>query len=95
MPRRAAGAHADGGERPRLGADEGQPGSTACVHALDPRLGECLEPQGAFPFTPSVAEINGLDVALDLYLNEGPENVWARHALTAKATRAGAKAMGP
>lgn len=47
-----------------------------------------------FPFTPSVSEINGLDVALDLYLNEGPEAVWARHALTAKATRAGAAAMG-
>jgi pyridoxamine--pyruvate transaminase len=47
-----------------------------------------------FPFTPSVAEVNGLDVALDLYLNEGPEAVWARHALTAKATRAGALAMG-
>ncbi|SFT53415.1 alanine--glyoxylate aminotransferase family protein [Mesorhizobium sp. YR577] len=47
-----------------------------------------------FPFTPSVAEMNGLDVALDLYLNEGPEAVWARHALTAKATRAGAQAMG-
>ena len=38
-----------------------------------------------FPFTPSVAEINGLDAALDLYLDEGPEAVWARHALTAKA----------
>jgi pyridoxamine--pyruvate transaminase len=48
----------------------------------------------AFPFTPSVAEMNGLDVALDLYLNEGPEAVWARHALTAAATRAGARAMG-
>tara|TARA_R110000751_G_scaffold307890_1_gene433829 strand:+ start:29896 stop:31074 length:1179 start_codon:yes stop_codon:yes gene_type:complete len=47
-----------------------------------------------FPFTPSVAEMNGLDVALDLYLNEGPENVWERHALTAKATRVGAVAMG-
>ncbi|WP_378941257.1 pyridoxamine--pyruvate transaminase [Mesorhizobium sp. ANAO-SY3R2] len=47
-----------------------------------------------FPFTPSVSEINGLDVALDLYLKEGPEAVWARHALTAKATRAGAAAMG-
>lgn len=47
-----------------------------------------------FPFTPSVSEINGLDAALDLYLNEGPEAVWARHALTAKATRAGAVAMG-
>ena len=47
-----------------------------------------------FPFTPSVAEINGLDAALDLYLNEGPEAVWARHALTAKAMRAGVQAMG-
>ncbi|MGP1395059.1 MAG: pyridoxamine--pyruvate transaminase [Inquilinaceae bacterium] len=47
-----------------------------------------------FPFTPSVSEVNGLDIALDLYLREGPENVWARHALTARAMRAGAKAMG-
>ncbi|MFD1981590.1 pyridoxamine--pyruvate transaminase [Mesorhizobium newzealandense] len=47
-----------------------------------------------FPFTPSVSEMNGLDVALDLYLNEGPEAVWARHALTAKAMRAGVAAMG-
>ncbi len=47
-----------------------------------------------FPFTPSVAEINGLDAALDLYLAEGPEAVWARHALTAAACRAGMLAMG-
>ncbi len=47
-----------------------------------------------FPFTPSVAEINGLDAALDVYLAEGPEHVWERHALTAKACRAGALAMG-
>jgi len=47
-----------------------------------------------FPFTPSVAEVNGLDAALDLYLGEGPEAVWARHALTARATRAGIGAMG-
>jgi pyridoxamine--pyruvate transaminase len=47
-----------------------------------------------FPFTPSVAEMNGLDVALDLYLDEGPEAVWARHALTARAMRAGVQAMG-
>ncbi len=47
-----------------------------------------------FPFTPSVSEVNGLDVALDLYLDEGPENVWARHALTARAMRKGALAMG-
>src|SRR5690606_5157315 len=34
------------------------------------------------------------DAALDQYLEEGPEKVWHRHALTAKATRAGVKAMG-
>jgi pyridoxamine--pyruvate transaminase len=47
-----------------------------------------------FPFTPSVAEINGLEAALDHYLGEGPERVWARHALTAAACRAGVLAMG-
>lgn len=47
-----------------------------------------------FPFTPSVAEINGLDAALDLYLAEGPERVWERHALSAQACRAGVLAMG-
>lgn len=47
-----------------------------------------------FPFTPSLAEIAGLDAAIDLYLAEGPERVWARHALTARACRAGIKAMG-
>lgn len=47
-----------------------------------------------FPFTPSVAEINGLDAALDRYLAEGPEAVWNRHALTAKICREGCKAMG-
>ena len=47
-----------------------------------------------FPFTPSVAEINGLNTALDLYLDEGPQNVWKRHALTAAAVRDGVQAMG-
>ncbi len=47
-----------------------------------------------FPFTPSVSEVNGLDGAMDQYLDEGPEKVWARHALTAAACRAGIQAMG-
>ncbi len=47
-----------------------------------------------FPFTPSVSEINALDAALDLYLAEGDEAVWARHALTAAACRAGIRAAG-
>ncbi len=47
-----------------------------------------------FPYTPSVAEINGLEAALDGYLQEGPAQVWARHRLTAQAFRAGIQAMG-
>ncbi len=47
-----------------------------------------------FPFTPSVAEIHGLGAALDLYFAEGPERVWARHAATARACRAGLRALG-
>jgi pyridoxamine---pyruvate transaminase len=47
-----------------------------------------------FPFTPSVAEVNGLDAVMDQYFAEGPETVWRRHALTARACRAGVKALG-
>ena len=50
--------------------------------------------EAAFPFTPSIAEINGLAAAVELYLAEGPEAVWARHGLTAAACRAGVKALG-
>ncbi len=55
---------------------------------------EAWRPGKPFPFTPSVAEVNGLDTALDLYLEEGPEQVWGRHARTARACRAGAQALG-
>lgn len=47
-----------------------------------------------FPFTPSVAEINGLNAGLDRYLAEGAVAVQERHALTAAATREGVRAMG-
>jgi serine---pyruvate transaminase len=46
------------------------------------------------PFTPPVTLLQALDVALDMIEEEGLENVFARHALLAKATRAGAQAMG-
>ncbi|HWT26266.1 MAG TPA: aminotransferase class V-fold PLP-dependent enzyme, partial [Solirubrobacteraceae bacterium] len=45
-------------------------------------------------FTPAVTIVRGLDVALDLIHAEGLENVFARHALLARATRAGAAALG-
>jgi aspartate aminotransferase-like enzyme len=50
--------------------------------------------KGASPFTPAVSLFLGLDVALELIEEEGLENVWARHELLARATRAGALALG-
>jgi serine---pyruvate transaminase len=45
-------------------------------------------------FTPAVPLFLGLDIALDMILEEGLENVFARHDLLARATRAGAQAIG-
>ncbi len=50
--------------------------------------------ENPFPFTPSVAAMNGLDAAIAGYLEEGPARVQARHAATAAACRAGVQAMG-
>ena len=50
--------------------------------------------KGASPFTPAVSLFLGLDVALGMIEHEGLENVWARHDLLARATRAGALALG-
>jgi serine---pyruvate transaminase len=46
------------------------------------------------PFTPAVTLFRALDVALDLIFEEELENVFARHALVARATRAGIEALG-
>jgi serine---pyruvate transaminase len=50
--------------------------------------------KGASPFTPAVSLFLGLDVALAMIEREGLENVWARHELLARATRAGVLALG-
>jgi serine---pyruvate transaminase len=50
--------------------------------------------KGDSPFTPAVPLFLGLDAALDLIAEEGLEDVLARHALLARATRAGAAALG-
>ena len=55
---------------------------------------DAWRPDVLFPFTPSVSEVHALDAAVQNYLDEGPEAVWARHALTARACRAGVRAMG-
>ena len=50
--------------------------------------------KGDSPFTPAVGLFLGLDVALDMIEEEGIEDVFARHALLARATRAGVAALG-
>lgn len=46
------------------------------------------------PFTPAVTLWRALDVALSLILEEGLERVFERHAILARAARAGIEAMG-
>ncbi len=45
-------------------------------------------------FTPAVTLFMGLDVALEMILDEGLETVFARHAVLARAARAGVEAIG-
>lgn len=46
------------------------------------------------PWTPAVSLISGLDSVLDMILDEGVDEVLARHARLAEATREAVKAMG-
>jgi len=46
------------------------------------------------PFTPALTLIQGLDVALKLMREEGRDEMIARHALLAEATRQGVEALG-
>jgi aspartate aminotransferase-like enzyme len=46
------------------------------------------------PWTPAVSIVFALDVALDMILKEGLQNVFTRHIRIAKMMRDGAKAMG-
>ena len=48
----------------------------------------------AYPYTPPVALLNGLKVACDMLLDEGLENVFARHARIANGVRAAVHAWG-
>jgi pyridoxamine--pyruvate transaminase len=47
-----------------------------------------------FPFTPSVADLHGVEAAVDELLEEGLETSIERHARSAAACRAGARALG-
>ena len=50
--------------------------------------------EGRFPFTVFTSEVVALNAALDQILEEGLENVWARHELAASVGRAGVRGMG-
>jgi len=47
-----------------------------------------------YPYTPPVGLMNGLNVACDMLLEEGIENVFARHARIADGVRAAVRAWG-
>ena len=49
---------------------------------------------GFFPYTPASTLLRGLQEALRMLLEEGLENVFRRHALYGKATRAAVRAWG-
>ncbi len=48
----------------------------------------------AFPYTPSVSDVNGVHAALEEVLDEGPDAVIATHRQAARACRAGVRAIG-
>jgi alanine-glyoxylate transaminase/serine-glyoxylate transaminase/serine-pyruvate transaminase len=49
---------------------------------------------GFFPYTPATNLLYGLDAALDMLLEEGLDNVFARHKRLAEATRRAVRAWG-
>jgi alanine-glyoxylate transaminase/serine-glyoxylate transaminase/serine-pyruvate transaminase len=49
---------------------------------------------GYFPYTPATQLLRGLDVACDMLLEEGLENVWARHHRLATGVRKAVDAWG-
>ena len=53
-----------------------------------------MNEKGFFPYTPPTNLLYGMDVALDMLLDEGLANVFARHHRLAEATRAAVKAWG-
>ena len=65
------------------------PGMYLCLKAYRKALADADS-----PYTPAITLMRGLRVALELIRAEGIENVWARTARLARATRAAAGAMG-
>jgi aspartate aminotransferase-like enzyme len=68
--------------------------STLPKYYLDLRKARESGEKGSTPFTPAITLIIGLRESLRMIAQEGFENVLARHARLARATRAAAEALG-
>jgi pyridoxamine---pyruvate transaminase len=79
---------------PAWAAIEGNPAAprASFLSLLDWR--ESWHGRGHFPYTPSGAEVHGVEAACDELLAEGLDASIARHATAARACRAGVAAMG-
>jgi len=69
-------------------------GCTSPRYYLDARAMRKNWKKQTTPYTPAVSLVRALHKALELMFEEGLENVYARHAKLAEATRAAATAMG-
>ncbi|MBD0348510.1 MAG: alanine--glyoxylate aminotransferase family protein, partial [Thermoleophilia bacterium] len=72
----------------------------ACARAASPRFyfdwqrAREAQERPQTPFTPAISIVMGLNVALQMLLDEGLENVFERHRRLGRACREGVKVMG-
>ncbi len=68
--------------------------STIPRYYLDLRKEKKAQGNATTAYTPTLTLINGLKVVLDMFFEEGLENVYKRHAVNGEATRAALEAHG-
>ena len=73
--------------------DQGRPPGRYYLDWARTAAGQAEEPPNS-AFTPAVTLFRALDVALELLFEEGLDQAFARHALLARAARAGVEALG-
>jgi len=94
MPRLSAGPFARRRDAARLEKMKQNPDAPARFDLELSRLGARVAPRSAVPVHTVGRGNQRARCRPRSYLSEGPERVWARHALTAAACRAGVLAMG-
>ena len=81
----------------RMGGDRVEPRALRVGHSWSMLDGKHRWIDGgrvAFPYTPSVSDLNGVHAALEEVLDEGPDAVIATHRQAARACRAGVRRWG-